>query len=266
MTNHRDNGSWGAAKVARLLLDAESSQTSQSSIEAKWDGLDLATAYEAQDIALRLRKERGERVVGVKLGVTSRAKQQQVGVDTPSTAWLTDAMILPAGAPGPAGELIQPRVEPEIGFILGGRLQGPGVSAAEALAAVSHVFGAIEVIDSRYTGYGFTMTDVIADNASSARFLTGPVILPPTSIDLSLEAVLLEVDGEIVDSATGAAVYGHPAEALAFAANNLAKRGLALEPGWIILTGGMTDAVPVRPGARYAAHFTHLGSVSTSGG
>lgn len=265
MTPHPDP-QWSAESVARLLLDAEASRTGQSSIQAKWPGLDTATAYEAQDIALRIRKERGERVVGVKLGVTSRAKQQQVGVDTPSTSWLTDAMILPAGAAVPRDALIQPRVEPEIGFIMGERLQGPGVSAAEALAAVSHVFGAIEVIDSRFTAYGFTMTDVVADNASSAKFLTGPVLLPPTALDLSLEAVLLEVDGEIVDSATGAAVYGHPAEALAFAANNLALRGLALEPGWLVLTGGMTDAVPVRPGSRYAAHFTNLGSLSTSGG
>lgn len=266
MTGSSEETRWSAAKVARLLLDAEATATSQSSIEAVWGGLDAKTAYEAQDIAQRIRIERGERVVGVKLGVTSRAKQQQVGVDTPSTAWLTDVMILPAGAPVPHGALIQPRIEPEIGFILGERLQGPGVSAAEALAAVSHVFGAIEVIDSRFTGYGFTMTDVIADNASSGRFVTGPILRAPAGLDLSLEAVLLEVGGEIADSATGAAVYGHPAEALAFAANNLAERGLTLEPGWLVLTGGMTDAVPVQPGMSYAAHFTSLGSVHLSGG
>lgn len=257
---------WSAERVARQLLDAEASVRAQTSIVAEWDGLDLRTAFEAQDIALRLRQERGEVVTGVKLGVTSRAKQRQVGVDTPSTAWLTDAMILPVGEPVPRERMIHPRVEPEIAFVMGERLQGPGVSAATALAAVRHVVGALEVIDSRFAGYQFTMTDVVADNASSGYYVTGPVALPPEGLDLGLEACLVEVDGEVVDSATGAAVYGHPAEALAFAANTLAERGLAIEPGWVVITGGMTDAVPVRPGMRLAAHFTNLGSISLSGG
>ena len=173
---------------------------------------------------------------------------------------------LPAGEPVPQDRMIHPRVEPEIAFVLGSRLEGPGVTATEALAAVKHVVGAIEVIDSRFSGYKFTMMDAIADNNSSGYYVSGPVSVAPEQLDLSLEAVLLEVDGEIVDSATGAAVHGHPAEALAFAANTLGERGLALEPGWVVLTGGMTDAVPVRPGARLAAHFTSLGSISLSGG
>lgn len=208
----------------------------------------------------------GERVTGVKLGVTSKAKQRQVGVDSPSTAWLTDAMILPIGEPVPREKMIHARAEPEIAFVMGRRLEGPGVSAATALAAVDHVVGAIEIIDSRFSGYKFSMMDAVADNNSSGRYVTGPISVRPDSLDLGLEACLLEVDGEIVDSATGAAVHGHPAEALAFAANTLAERGLAIEPGWVILTGGMTDAVPVRPGARIAAHFTHLGTVNVSGG
>ena len=258
--------SWSVERAARVLLDAEQDVEAQTSIVAEWDELDLRTAYQVQDAALELRKERGEVVVGVKLGVTSKAKQQQVGVDSPSTAWLTDGMVLPAGEPVPQDRMIHPRVEPEIAFVLGSRLEGPGVTATEALAAVKHVVGAIEVIDSRFSGYKFTMMDAIADNNSSGYYVSGPVSVAPEQLDLSLEAVLLEVDGEIVDSATGAAVHGHPAEALAFAANTLGERGLALEPGWVVLTGGMTDAVPVRPGARLAAHFTSLGSISLSGG
>ncbi|MEV8194378.1 fumarylacetoacetate hydrolase family protein [Rhodococcus sp. D-6] len=257
---------WSPAKVADVLIRAEDSGVAQTSILAEWDGLDLAAAYEAQDIALRMRISRGERVTGVKLGVTSKAKQRQVGVDSPSTAWLTDAMILPIGEPVPREKMIHARAEPEIAFVMGRRLEGPGVSAATALAAVDHVVGAIEIIDSRFSGYKFSMMDAVADNNSSGRYVTGPISVRPDSLDLGLEACLLEVDGEIVDSATGAAVHGHPAEALAFAANTLAERGLAIEPGWVILTGGMTDAVPVRPGARIAAHFTHLGTVNVSGG
>ncbi|WP_284746856.1 2-keto-4-pentenoate hydratase [Amycolatopsis sp. RTGN1] len=227
-----------------------------------WPGLDVDTAYAIQDEALRLRRARGETLIGLKLGLTSRAKQQRMGIDSPLLAWLTDAMVLPAGVPVPS--LIHPRAEPELVFVLGSRLAGPGVTAATALAAVDRVYGGIEVIDSRYADYRFTLPDAVADNGSSAYFSVGPVGLPPSSLDLSLEAALLEVDGQIVDTATGAAVQGHPAEALALAANALGARGLALEPGWLVLTGGMTDAVPVRPGSRVAAHFSHLGSITLS--
>lgn len=229
-------------------------------LSAEWPDLDVDTAYAIQDEALRQRRARGETLAGVKLGLTSRAKQQRMGIDAPLLAWLTDAMVLPAGVPVPP--LIHPRAEPELVFVLGKRLAGPGVTAATALAAVDRVYGGIEVIDSRYADYRFTLPDAVADNGSSAFFSVGPVGMPPSSLDLSLEAALLEVDGQIVDTATGAAVQGHPAEALALAANTLASRGLALEPGWLVLTGGMTDAVPLHPGSRIAAHFSHLGSLT----
>ncbi len=229
-------------------------------LSEEWPGLDVDTAYAIQDEALRQRRARGETLVGLKLGLTSRAKQQRMGIDSPLLAWLTDAMVLPAGVPVPS--LIHPRAEPELVFVLGRRLAGPGVTAASALAAVDRVYGGIEIIDSRYTDYRFTLPDAVADNGSSALFSVGPVGLPPSALDLSLEAALLEVDGQIVDTATGAAVQGHPAEALALAANALGARGLALEPGWLVLTGGMTDAVPLRRGSRVAAHFSHLGSIT----
>lgn len=248
--------------MADVLLRAADTATAQTSIVAEWNGLDLATAYAAQDMALAMRLARGETVTGVKLGVTSRAKQRQVGVDSPSTAWLTDAMILPIGEPIPSEKLIAPRAEPEIAFVMRRRLQGPGVSAATALTAVAQVVGAIEIIDSRFSGYRFSMADAIADNNSSGCYVTGSVARRPVDLDLGLEACLLEVDGEVVDSAAGAAVYGHPAEALAFAANTLAERGRAIEAGWVVITGGMTDAAPVTVGSRVAAHFTHLGTVT----
>ena len=134
---------------------------------------DLHTAYIAQDIALADRRSNGEVVTGVKLGLTSRAKQQQMGVDEPSVAWLTDAMVLPAGLPVPADRLIHPRAEPEIAFVMGRRLAGPGVTAATALAAVDVILGAIEIIDSRYSGFKFTLADAVADNNSSGVYVTG---------------------------------------------------------------------------------------------
>jgi 2-oxo-3-hexenedioate decarboxylase len=257
---------WSVDRAAEELLAAENDRRDRAPITDEWPELDLRTAYAVQDETLARRIRRGEHLVGVKLGLTSRAKQQRMGIAAPLVAWLTDAMVLPAGTPIPRASLIHPRVEPEIVFVLGSRLAGPGVSAATALAAVDRVYGGLEVIDSRYRDFRFTLPDVVADNASSGAYVTGPVGIRPESVDLSLEACLLEVDGKIVDSATGAAVQGHPAEALALAANALAERGLALEAGWVVLTGGMTDAVTADPGSRIAAHFTHLGSIVLDGG
>ncbi|MFC0862330.1 2-keto-4-pentenoate hydratase [Sphaerimonospora cavernae] len=253
---------WNVDRAATVLAEAEAARADRGPITAEWPGLDLETAYRVQDEIICRKVEAGQTIVGVKLGLTSRAKQQRMGVDSPLTAWLTDRMVLPAGAPLVTGELIHPRVEPEIVFVLGERLAGPGVTAARAMQAVSHVYAGLEVIDSRFTDFRFTLPDVVADNASSAGFVLGGVARRPDELDLELEACLLEVDGEVVDSATGAAVQGHPAEALALAVNTLARRRVALEPGWIVLTGGMTDAVFARPGGQVTAHFTNLGSVS----
>jgi 2-oxo-3-hexenedioate decarboxylase len=257
---------WSPARAATALLEAEACRADREPLTAQWPGLDLATAYEVQDETLRRRLARGERLVGLKLGLTSRAKQQAMNVSSPLTAWLTDAMALPAGAAVPQERLIHPRAEPEIVFVMRDGLAGPGVTAATALAAVGWVHGGVEVIDSRYRDFRFTLPDVVADNASSGFFVTGPAGVPPATLDLALEACLLELDGQVVDSATGAAVQGHPAEALALAANELGRRGLAIEPGWIVLTGGVTDAVAVQRGTALAAHFTHLGSVFLAGG
>ena len=130
---------------------------------------------------------------------------------------------------------------PEIAFVMSARLAGPGVTMPAAMAVIASVHGAVS------TDAGF--------------FACGPVGLPPGSVDLTLEACLVEVNGQVVDSATGAAVMGHPAQALAQAANQLGDRGLAIEPGWIVLAGGMTEAVTVPAGRPMAAHFTSLGSV-----
>jgi 2-oxo-3-hexenedioate decarboxylase len=257
---------WDVDRAATTLLDAETARVDLEAITDEWTDLDLATAYAVQDEVLRRKLASGETLIGVKLGLTSLAKQRRMNVDSPLTGWLTDAMVLPTGVAVPQSELIHPRAEPEIAFVLGRPLAGPGVTAATAMEAVDRVYGGLEIIDSRYRDFRFTLPDVVADNASSARFVLGSVGVSPEGLDHEFEAVLLEVDGAIVDSATGAAVQGHPAEALALAANDLGRRGLRLEAGWVILTGGMTDAVHVRPGSKVAAHFTNLGSVTVAGG
>lgn len=257
---------WSIDRVVDELWAAEAQRRDRGPITAEYPDLDLDAAYVAQDRLIERKVAAGETVIGVKLGLTSSAKQRRMGIDAPLTAWLTDAMVLPAGEPAPMDRLIHPRVEPEIVFVLGEDLAGPGVTAARALQAVDTVYGGYEVIDSRYTDFKFTLPDVVADNASAARFGIGSVARSPRDLDLALEACLLDVDGEIVDTATGAAVQGHPAEALALAANALGRRGHRLKAGWIVLTGGMTDAVFLHPGSTVSVHFTNLGSTSVTGG
>lgn len=253
-------------EAAGLLLDAEERRSDRGPLTEEWPSLDVTTAYEIQDETMRRRVERGERLVGVKLGLTSRAKQERMGISTPLTAWLTDAMQLAPGAPVPVGDLIHPRAEPEIVFVLGHALSGPGVTAETAMAAVQSVCCGVELIDSRYRDFRFSLADVVADNASSGRFVLGPVSGEPASLDLAREATQVSLDGNVVETGTGADVQGHPAEALAFAANDLARRGWSLQPGWLVLTGGMTDAVVIQQGSSLTATFTNLGSISLTGG
>ncbi|WP_129658739.1 2-keto-4-pentenoate hydratase [Rothia uropygialis] len=251
--------------AVKELLAAESNRQSRGRITDEWPELDIDTAYEVQDALIAQRVENGEHVVGVKLGLTSRAKQQRMGIDSPLTATLTDAYMLAADQPVPLDKLIHPRVEPEIVFVMGEDLSGPGITSATALNAVESVYAGFEVIDSRYRDFSFALPDVVADNASSALFSLGPVRVSPTDLDLALEAVSLSVDGHVTATATGAAVQGHPAEALALAANSLGKRGQKIPAGAIVLTGGLTDAVPVRAGSAITAQFTHLGSIHITG-
>lgn len=253
---------WTVELAVDHLLDAEDRRHDIEPMSDTWTEFTLGEAYRVQDKTLARRLTRGEHVTGVKLGLTSRAKQARMGVDTPLTAWLTDAMVLPTGDPVPLGRLIHPRVEPEIVFVMGEELKGPGVTAGQALAAVHSVHAGLEVIDSRYRDFRFTLPDVVADNASSGFVVTGSVALSPHNLDLALEACVLEVDGRVVYTATGAAVQGHPAEALALAANSLAARDIAIQPGWLVFTGGMTDAVPIREGGQVTASFTSLGTLT----
>ncbi|NLG22262.1 MAG: 4-oxalocrotonate decarboxylase [Actinomycetales bacterium] len=255
---------WTAESVAAELIRCETERTDREPFTDDWPDLDVDTAYAIQDATLDQRLARGEQLVGVKLGLTSKAKQQTMSVDSPIVAWLTDAMVLPTDGPARVSDFIHPRVEPELVVTLAHDLKGPGITPAQALDAVASVLAGVEVIDSRYRNFRFTHQDVVADNASSGAYLSGPIAKTVPEVDLSLEAVLVEADGKVINSATGAAIMGHPAEALAAAANMLGARGITLKAGWVILLGAMTDAVPVQPGTTLAFHYTTLGSIYLS--
>jgi 2-oxo-3-hexenedioate decarboxylase len=221
--------------------------------------LDIETAYSIQNAVIEHRLADGERITGAKLGLTSRAKQAAMGVSEPLYGWLTDAMSQPLEAPLDLSPFIHPRAEPEIAFLLGRQLHGGGVSAADVMMATEAVAGAIEIIDSRYRDFRFTLPDAVADNASAAAYILGPLCAPGQT-DLSLIGCALEVDGEVVDSAAGASLLGHPAESVASLANHLARSGRRLEAGWVVLAGGMTAPVPLAPGRHIAARYSRLGS------
>lgn len=223
--------------------------------------LDAAAAYEIQRRVVDARLATGARIIGAKLGLTSRAKQERMQVDQPLYGWLTSDMVLPAGEPVDLSRFIHPRGEPEIGFVLGGEIAAPA-TAVSVLAATELVFGAIELIDSRYDGFRFRHADVIADNASSAGVVVGGVARPPADAgDLRLLGCVLRDGGEIVATAAGAAVLGHPADSVAWLVNRLAERGERLAPGSIVLSGALTDAFALRAGASLTAEFDGLGTV-----
>lgn len=227
--------------------------------------LTVEDGYAIQAEVAARRIAAGERIVGAKLGLTSRAKQVQMNVAEPMYGRLFSGGLQLANDPVVVDQLIHPRVEPEIVLIMGEELRGPGITAGDVLSATRAVACGLEVIDSRYADFSFTAADVIADNTSEARVVMGPKLVSPDGLDLALVGLLLEADGVQIATATGAASMGHPAEAVAMLANFLGERGESIEPGWIIFTGGLTAAAPLRPGGHVTATFGHLGSVTVRG-
>lgn len=224
-------------------------------------GLDAATAYEVQRLLVAKRLERGNRVVGVKLGLTSAAKQRQMNVSEPLYGWLTSDMVVDPAQRIDLGAFIHVRAEPEIAFLIGREIAAPA-TVTSVLAATDGVFAAIELIDSRYEGFRFRLPDVVADNASSAGLLVGPTVRPPAGAgDLRLLGCVLRRNGAVVATAAGAAALGHPAAAVASMVNRLAERGERLEPGSIVLSGALTDAFPLEPGVVVTAEIEGLGTV-----
>lgn len=212
-------------------------------------GLDDAYAVQREVTALRL--ARGERLAGWKLGYTSLAMRAQMGIDAPNLGPLTDAMLLTDGGRVPAAAL-QPRVEPEIALRLA-RPLAPGCTVDDVLDACEGAYAALEVVDSVWAGYRFRLEDNTADGSSAGWVVLGDR-LPLT--DLPGTAVRLLVDGEVVAEATGAAAGGHPASGVAWLATQAPRwYGHGPAAGDVVITGGLTAAVPLAPGAVVSAEF-----------
>jgi 2-keto-4-pentenoate hydratase len=249
-------------QAAGQLVEAERTRTPVGQLSAAHPGLDAADAYRIQQAVVARRLAAGERIVGWKVGLTSRAMQLQLGVDQPDYGPILSGWHLEDGAAIARADLIAPRVEAEIGFVLGERLAGPGVTVADVLAATEALAPAIEVIDSRIADWKLTLPDTVADLASTARVLLGVARTPPSGLDLRLIGGIVERNGEVVAHGAGAAVLGDPAAAVAWAANTLGALGVVMEPGQVVIPGAIAAAVPAEAGDRFTARFDRLGTVS----
>ncbi|WP_156288914.1 2-keto-4-pentenoate hydratase [Oceanobacillus salinisoli] len=224
--------------------------------------LTIEEAYLVQEELIKQKLEKGSKIIGPKMGITSEAKMKQMNVDDPIYGYVFDYMVINEGDSISISDYIHPKVEPEIGFILSRDLEGPGVTPLDVLRSTEYVFPAIEIIDSRYENFNFTLPDVIADNTSAAGAVFGTNLKRPESLELDVVGVTLSINGEIQALGAGAAVLGHPANSVARLANMLAKKGEKVKAGQPILTGGITAAVRLSPGDYVSAKYGGLGDIS----
>lgn len=254
--------------LADRLHEAFVSRTPISPLTEVYPALTLDEAYEVQALGMERRKDVGlftgkpTRRVGRKVGITSRAVQEWLGVTEPDFGVLLDEMEVPAGGSAPITNMLQPRVEAEIAFVLRHSLSGPGVSVAQAIAAVECVLPAIEIIDSRIADWTFRIEDTVADNASSAMFALGTRPAKLRDLDLPLTGMTLRKNGRVISTGAGAACLGNPINALVWLANRIGAYGESLQAGEVILSGALGPVSPVVAGDAITATIGPMGEVA----
>lgn len=252
-------------QIATLTDRVEAAQRDAKAIPKLTDdfpGMTLDDGYAVQ-MALRQRwLARGVRQVGWKAGLTSKAKMVQMGVSVPSIGFLMADMSRPESSAVRTDDLVHPRVELEVAFVTKAPLAGANITRNDVLAATDFVLPAIEIIDSRFSGFKFDLPSVVADNGSSARFVTGGRPRYVQDVDLPSIGVVMEKNGEAVTMSAAAAVMGHPADAVALLVKVLHELGETLPAGSFVMSGGITEAVAVKPGDTILARYQDLGSLS----
>ena len=249
-------------QLADELWEADRSAKPVAPLTDRHSDLAIEDAYAIQTINIERRTAAGERVIGRKVGLTSRAMQELLGVDEPDFGVLTDQMIVEDGDLIPISRLSQPRVEAELAFVMARDLAGPGISTATALDAIAGALPAVEVVDSRVADWKITLIDTVADNASSGLVVIGGRMRPVADLDLRLLGVVVSRNGQLLDTGAGAAILGNPARCVAWLANKLGSLGTGLQAGDIVLPGAVHKMVPVQPGDVFRAEFAHLGAVT----
>lgn len=247
--------------VAADLIAARAARVQTRRLKERHPGAGLADAYAISSLVARRREAAGARLVGHKIGLTSKAMQQAAGIGEPDFGYLFDDMAVPEGATVRHGDYCLPRIEMELLFVLGRRLEGPGVGLLDVLRATECVVPALEIIDARFAGQR-VIEDNVADNAAAAGYVLGGRPVAPEAVDLRWVAGLLFRNAEVEETGVAAGVLGHPALGIAWLANALAAYETALEPGHLVLSGSFVRALHVRPGDTVRGDFGPLGSVA----
>src|SRR5277367_6965328 len=250
--------------LAADLAQAERSRQPIAPLTAAHPEIDVVDAYEIQLINIRQRVAEGARVAGHKVGLSSLAMQQMMGVDEPDYGHLLDEMQVYEDVPVKAGQYLYPRVEVEVGFILAADLPGADCTEDDVLAATAALVPSIELIDTRINDWKIALCDTIADNASSAGFVLGTGRVAPRDIDITQIDAVLTCNGEAAAKGRSDAVLGNPVTAVAWLARKVESFGVRLRAGDIVLPGSCTRAIDAPPGSNFVADFDGLGAVRLS--
>ncbi|MFN8020131.1 MAG: 2-keto-4-pentenoate hydratase [Acidimicrobiales bacterium] len=250
------------AAAALALWDADQTKQSIAPLTESYPDIDVVDAYEIQLTNIRRRLDAGALVRGHKVGLSAKAMQNMLGVHEPDYGHLLDDMFVDEGASIPMSRFCQPRAEIEVAFVLGQRLQGPGVTVADVVRATDYVLPSIEIVDSRVTDWKIKIQDTVADNASSAALVLGGRPTRLADVDPALIGATLRKNGEVVETGCSGAVLGNPVIAVAWLANKVARFGVTLEPGHVIMPGSCTRMVPIAAGDHIRADFDVLGHVA----
>lgn len=248
-------------ELADELALAERDRVAVGKLVDRYPDIDVVDAYEVQLLNIRRRLDEGATVIGHKVGLSSKAMQQMMGVDEPDYGHLLDDMQVSEEVPVDTGRYLLPRVEVEVGFVLGADLPGEDCTEADVLAATVAYAPAIELIDSRIKDWRIGLCDTISDNASSAGWVLGRERVAPKDIDIKGIDAVLTRNGEVVAEGRSDAVLGDPVIAVAWLARKVASFGVRLKAGDIVLPGSCTRAIDARPGDAFHAEFAGLGSV-----
>ncbi len=251
-------------QLAADLAEAERSRVAIAPLTTANPEIDVVDAYEIQLINIRQRVAEGARVVGHKVGLSSKAMQEMMGVDEPDYGHLLDEMAVFEDRPVPSGRYLYPRVEVEVGFVLADDLPGEGCTEDDVLAATAAFAPAIELIDTRIKDWKIKLCDTIADNASSAGWVLGEARVSPKDVDICNIDAVLSCNGEVVAKGRSDAVLGNPVTAVAWLARKVDSFGVRLKAGDIVLPGSCTKAFDATPGDDFVADFDGLGSVHLS--
>jgi 2-oxopent-4-enoate/cis-2-oxohex-4-enoate hydratase len=230
------------------LYEALVSRVPVAPLTERGEDFSIEDAYRVQERLVSRRIDAGERIVGKKVGATSKAVQTMLDVHQPDFGMLLDGMLFGDGDAIPMDTLIQPKAEGEIAFFLRHDLMGPGLTVADVLRATEGVMPCMEVVDSRVKDWKIRIQDTVADNASCGVLVLGDRLVDPRRVDLATCGLVVEKNGDVAVTGAGAAVLGHPANGVAWLANTLGRLGIPLKAGEIILSGAMAPLVPIAAG------------------